>query len=56
MRQEGNLAAVTINQFPTSSCTYYSPCHTAAHADVIVDLCDGPEDSEYKDLEDELDV
>ena len=31
-------------------------CYTAAPPDVIVDLTDGPEDSEYEDFEDELDV
>ena len=30
--------------------------HTAASPDLIVDLENGPEDSEYEDFEDELDV
>ena len=32
------------------------PHHTVVLADVIVDVDDGPEDSEYKDFEDELDI
>lgn len=32
------------------------PCHTVAHGNLIVDLGDGPEDSEYEDFEDEPDV
>jgi len=32
------------------------PCHTVAAAGVIANLGDGPEDSEFEDLEDEFDV
>jgi len=35
---------------------FNSPCHTVAPAGVIVDLDDGPKDSEYADLDDEFNV
>ena len=60
MRQEGKATEATTNRSSTSLHTYYlpllhyCPCCTIAPADVIVDLGDGPEDSEYEDLEDEF--
>ena len=44
MRQKGKATEAT------TTC----PCCIIAPANVIVDLGDGPEDSEYEDLEDEL--
>ena len=40
--------------FPLHSIPATCPCRTIAPASVIVDLGDGPEDSEYEDLKDEF--
>ena len=44
------------NDSPLPSVPTIRPQRTVAHADLIVDLGDGPEDSEYEDFEDDFDV
>jgi hypothetical protein len=54
-RKAKQLKPPPINS-PLPSAPTTHPSHAIAAADVLVDLGDAPEDSEYEDLEDEFDV
>ncbi len=54
-RKAKRLKPPPINS-PLPSVPTTCPCCTVAHANLIVDLGDGPEDSEYEDFEEEFDV
>jgi len=54
-KKANQLKLLSLNSPPHSIPTTHA-CRTAAPADVIVDLSDGLEDSEYEDFEDEFNV